>query len=143
MEQAQQKGPLTDKAYRDSLATNHRLTSKQGIDALWPNTNWMPSWDRLPQPLGSLTRWPGTALTAAVLRLLRSLGIGTLQCPPTRIPVVDNPSAGFPQGGKACTSHTSAPWRLHPDPDSYRFPQPEWFHIVPQNPCILNRASLL
>jgi amidase len=34
MEQAQQKGPLTDKTYKDALATNHRLTRKQGIDAV-------------------------------------------------------------------------------------------------------------
>lgn len=34
MEQAQQKGPLTDKPYKDALATNHRLARKEGIDAL-------------------------------------------------------------------------------------------------------------
>ncbi|MBV9613203.1 MAG: hypothetical protein JO091_12065 [Acidobacteriaceae bacterium] len=34
MEQAQQKGPLTEKAYRDALATNHRLARKEGIDAV-------------------------------------------------------------------------------------------------------------
>jgi amidase len=34
MEQAQQKGPPTDKLYRDALATNRRLTRKQGIDGL-------------------------------------------------------------------------------------------------------------
>ncbi len=34
MEQAQQKGPLSDKAYKDALATNHRLARKQGIDAV-------------------------------------------------------------------------------------------------------------
>ena len=29
---AQAKGPLTDKAYRDALAKNHRLSRKEGID---------------------------------------------------------------------------------------------------------------
>ncbi len=32
--QAEAKGPLTDKAYLDALAKNHRLTRKEGIDAL-------------------------------------------------------------------------------------------------------------
>ena len=31
---AQAKGPLTDKAYRDALAKNHRLSRKEGIDAV-------------------------------------------------------------------------------------------------------------
>ncbi len=34
MEQAQQKGPLSEKAYKDALATNHRLSRKEGIDAV-------------------------------------------------------------------------------------------------------------
>ncbi|MDQ2712902.1 MAG: amidase [Acidobacteriota bacterium] len=34
MEQAQAKGPLTDKDYKDALQTNHRLTRKEGIDSL-------------------------------------------------------------------------------------------------------------
>lgn len=34
MEQAQEKGPLTDKDYREALEKNHRLTRKDGIDAL-------------------------------------------------------------------------------------------------------------
>jgi amidase len=34
MEQAQAKGPLTDKAYKDALATNRKLTQKGGIDAV-------------------------------------------------------------------------------------------------------------
>ncbi|HLH03389.1 MAG TPA: amidase [Bryobacteraceae bacterium] len=34
MEQAQGKGPLTEKAYKDALDRNHRLTRKEGIDAL-------------------------------------------------------------------------------------------------------------
>lgn len=33
MEQAQSKGPLTDKTYKESLARNRRLTGKEGIDA--------------------------------------------------------------------------------------------------------------
>jgi amidase len=32
-EQAQEKGPLTEKKYRDALALNHRLSQKEGIDA--------------------------------------------------------------------------------------------------------------
>ncbi|HEX4074816.1 MAG TPA: amidase [Candidatus Acidoferrales bacterium] len=32
-ERAQQKGPLTDKAYKDALAQNHRLARTEGIDA--------------------------------------------------------------------------------------------------------------
>ena len=31
--QAQQKGPLTDRAYRNALAKNHRLSREEGIDA--------------------------------------------------------------------------------------------------------------
>jgi amidase len=31
---AEQKGPLTEKAYLDALAKNHRLTREQGIDAV-------------------------------------------------------------------------------------------------------------
>ncbi len=34
MEQAQAKGPLTEKAYKEALATNRKLTQKQGIDAV-------------------------------------------------------------------------------------------------------------
>ncbi len=34
MEQAQQKGPLTEKTYKDALAANHRLARKEGIDAV-------------------------------------------------------------------------------------------------------------
>ncbi len=34
MEQAQERGPLTDKKYKTSLETNHRLTRKDGIDLL-------------------------------------------------------------------------------------------------------------
>jgi amidase len=34
MEQAQAKGPLTDKAYKEALATNRRLTQKEGIDSV-------------------------------------------------------------------------------------------------------------
>ena len=34
MEQAQEKGPLTEKSYKDALATNRRLARKEGIDAV-------------------------------------------------------------------------------------------------------------
>ena len=34
MEQAEEKGPLTEKSYKDALQTNRRLTRKEGIDAL-------------------------------------------------------------------------------------------------------------
>jgi amidase len=34
MTEAQSKGPLSSKAYRKALARNHRLTRKEGIDAL-------------------------------------------------------------------------------------------------------------
>lgn len=34
MEQAQAKGPLTDKAYTDALSANRRLSRKEGIDAV-------------------------------------------------------------------------------------------------------------
>ncbi len=34
MEQAQEKGPLTDKTYRKALEKNHRLTRRDGIDML-------------------------------------------------------------------------------------------------------------
>jgi len=33
-ERAEKKGPLTDKAYRDALAKNHRLARKEGLDAV-------------------------------------------------------------------------------------------------------------
>jgi amidase len=34
MEQAQEKGSLADKAYKDALTANHRLSRKEGIDAV-------------------------------------------------------------------------------------------------------------
>lgn len=34
MDQAQQKGPLSDSEYKDALHTNHKLTRKEGIDAV-------------------------------------------------------------------------------------------------------------
>jgi len=34
MEMSQAKGPLTEKAYKKALAANHRLTRKEGIDAV-------------------------------------------------------------------------------------------------------------
>lgn len=34
MEQAQQKGPLTDKEYKTALARNHKYSRKEGIDAV-------------------------------------------------------------------------------------------------------------
>ena len=34
MEQAQQKGPLSDRDYKEALKTNHKLTRKEGIDAV-------------------------------------------------------------------------------------------------------------
>ncbi len=34
MEQAQEKGPITEKAYRQALATNRQLTRKEGLDAV-------------------------------------------------------------------------------------------------------------
>jgi amidase len=33
MEQAQEKGPLTEKAYKEALATSRKLTRKEGLDA--------------------------------------------------------------------------------------------------------------
>jgi amidase len=34
MEQAQEKGPITEKAYRQALGTNRQLTRKEGLDAV-------------------------------------------------------------------------------------------------------------
>jgi amidase len=34
MHMAQEKGPLTDQAYRDALSNNHRLSREEGIDAV-------------------------------------------------------------------------------------------------------------
>jgi amidase len=39
MEQAQAKGPLTDKAYTDALANNLKLTRTEGIDAILAKSN--------------------------------------------------------------------------------------------------------
>ena len=39
MEQAEEKGPLSEKAYREALATNHKLTRKEGIDAVLKKFN--------------------------------------------------------------------------------------------------------
>jgi len=39
MEQAQAKGPLTDKAYLDALANNQKLTRTEGIDAIISKNN--------------------------------------------------------------------------------------------------------
>ncbi len=56
MEQAQEKGPLSEKDYKNALRKNHRLTRKQGIDALLhkhkldaivsvtAGTAWMTDW---------------------------------------------------------------------------------------------------
>ena len=53
MLQAQQKGPLTDKAYRDALARNLRLSRKDGIDAVLDRLRL----DALVAPTGS-PPWP-------------------------------------------------------------------------------------
>ena len=37
--EAEEKGPLTDKEYLDALATNHRITRKEGIDAMMDKHN--------------------------------------------------------------------------------------------------------
>ena len=50
---AQQKGPLTDKAYLDALASNHRLSRKEGIDAVMTKFEL----DALVAPTGSPS-WP-------------------------------------------------------------------------------------
>ncbi len=39
MEQAQEKGPLSEKGYKAALSKNHRLTRKKGIDALLKQHN--------------------------------------------------------------------------------------------------------
>jgi amidase len=49
LRQAQQKGPLTDKAYRDALAKNLRLSRKEGIDAVMDKLHL----DALVAPTGS------------------------------------------------------------------------------------------
>ncbi len=46
---AQEKGPLTDKAYRDALATNRRFSREEGIDAVMDKHNL----DALVAPTGS------------------------------------------------------------------------------------------
>jgi amidase len=53
MVQAQQKGPLTDKAYRDALAKNLRLSRKEGIDAVLDRLHL----DALVAPTGN-PPWP-------------------------------------------------------------------------------------
>jgi amidase len=53
MLQAQQKGPLTDKAYRDALARNLRLSRRDGIDAVLDKLRL----DALVAPTGS-PPWP-------------------------------------------------------------------------------------
>jgi amidase len=49
MLRAQKKGPLTDKAYRDALARNLRLSRKEGIDAVMDRLRL----DALVAPTGS------------------------------------------------------------------------------------------
>ena len=39
LEQSEKKGPLTDKAYLDALAKNHRLARQEGIDAVMDKHN--------------------------------------------------------------------------------------------------------
>jgi amidase len=51
---AQQKGPLTEKKYRDALARNRRLTRAAGIDAAMRSTGWMLSSCRRADRPGSL-----------------------------------------------------------------------------------------
>ena len=48
-EAAQEKGPLTEKGYRDALAKNHRLSREEGIDAILQEHNL----DALVAPTGS------------------------------------------------------------------------------------------
>jgi amidase len=50
---AQAKGPLTDKAYRDALVKNHRLSRKEGIDAVMDRNKL----DALIAPTGG-PAWP-------------------------------------------------------------------------------------
>ena len=50
---AQAKGPLTEKAYRDALAKNHRLSRKEGIDAVMDRNKL----DALIAPTGG-PAWP-------------------------------------------------------------------------------------
>jgi amidase len=50
---AQEKGPLTDKAYLDALATNHRISRQDGIDAVMDKFNL----DALVAPTGQ-PAWP-------------------------------------------------------------------------------------
>jgi amidase len=52
-ERAQEKGPLTDQAYRDALAKNHRLSRAEGIDAVMAQHRL----DALVAPTGS-PAWP-------------------------------------------------------------------------------------
>ena len=49
MLRAQRKGPLTEKTYRDALARNHRLSRKDGIDAVMDRLRL----DALVAPTGS------------------------------------------------------------------------------------------
>ena len=50
---AQAKGPLTDKAYIDALAKNHRISRQEGIDAVMDRLNL----DALVAPTGQ-PAWP-------------------------------------------------------------------------------------
>jgi amidase len=52
-ERAEEKGPLTDQAYRDALAKNHRLSRADGIDAVMGRNRL----DALVAPTGS-PAWP-------------------------------------------------------------------------------------
>ena len=82
MEQAQAKGPLTDKAYLDALANNLKASRAEGIDAVLAKNNL----DAIVAPTGGpawLTDWiDGDHDKAAALRRPPSPVIRTSPCPP-------------------------------------------------------------
>ncbi|HEX2091960.1 MAG TPA: hypothetical protein VHG28_06135 [Longimicrobiaceae bacterium] len=63
---AQEKGPRTDRAYRDALARNHRLSRAEGIDAVMEKHRL----DAIVAPTGS----PGNSHGSPPVHLLATAG---------------------------------------------------------------------
>jgi amidase len=99
MEQAQEKGPLTEKEYTNALADNRRLTQKEGIDAIFEQ-------HKLDAIIGP------TAGPAFLIDLVRGDRIGSGCASPPAVagyPHITVP-AGFKFGLPVGISFFGAPW---------------------------------
>lgn len=100
---AQDKGPLTDKAYRDALATAKRLSQKEGIDAVMDEHDL----DALVAPTGS-PAWPTDLINGDHFLFGSSSPAAVAGYPNITVPA--GYSFGLPVGmsffGRACSEST-------------------------------------